>query len=190
MNGDLKAHLKYCAKCRADAQKIGFGLNYGMGSRKLANDLSCGEKDAKDKIRQYKDTYPAVEHFMAEATEEGKKYGFSFTVLGRRRSIPMIASTRKDEQAPGERLAVNNQIQGAAADVCKMAQLNLDAYQLESQYNCCPLLQVQDELVFECPDEHVEPAKRDISEIMSHPFWEDLRVPLYAEASSGPNWAE
>jgi DNA polymerase-1 len=188
--GDIKYYLKYCAACRSDAKNIGFGLNYGMGPNKLANDLGCSVKDAQLKIRTYKDTYPAVENFMKEAVEEARQYGYSFTILGRRRSLPMILSSRKDEKALGERLAVNTQIQGSAADTCKMAQLQLDWYDVEAKYNCFAVLQVHDELVFEVPEEHAEPAKRDIEELMAHPFWTDLRVPLIAEAGIGNNWAE
>lgn len=190
-DGDIKAYLKYCAQCRADAKNIGFGMNYGMGARKLANDLGCSEQEARAKIRTYKDTYPAVERFMESAIEEGRQYGYSFTVLGRRRNIPMIASSRKDEQALGERLAVNTQIQGSAADVCKMAQNNLDGFNMEVQYNAHALLQIHDELVFEVPEEYAPNVKSALEEIMPHPFWApDLRVPLEVDAAIGNNWNE
>jgi DNA polymerase-1 len=161
-----------------------------MGPGKLARDLGVDKDVAIAKIEQYKKTYPAVERFMKEAIEEGKKYGYAFTVMGRRRNIPMIDSNRKDQQALGERLAVNTQIQGSAADVCRMAQLNLAAYGLDKRYDCHIVLQVHDELVFEVPAEHVEDAKQDIEEIMTYPFPIELACPMEAEAGVGDSWGE
>jgi DNA polymerase-1 len=188
--GDLKGYLKLCASHRSDAKSIGFGLNYGMGASKLANDLGCSLREAKDKIAKYKDTYKAVDLFMAEAVAEAETFGYSFTVLGRRRSLPMILSSRKDEQAQGKRLAVNNQIQGSAADVCKMAQLLIDSFDVEYHYGAYMTLQIHDELVFECPEETAPKLKEAIEELMPHPFWTDLMVPLTAEAGIGNNWQE
>ncbi len=184
------AYVRECIKARADAKNIGFGLNYGMGPGKLAGQINATLKEAKDKILTYKATYPAVDNFFKEAVEEGKKYGLSFTVLGRRRNIPMIASHRKDEQALGERLAVNTQIQGSAADVCKMAQLNIDAMSLDTNYDCHMLLQIHDELVFEAPNEAVPEVKPLIEDLMEHPFCAELACPLEAEAGVGLSWGQ
>lgn len=189
-DGDIHAYVRYCAQCRADAKNIGFGLNYGMGSKKLASDLGCTSQEAIEKIKTYKGRYPAVDSFMKEAVEEGRKYGYAFTLMGRRRNIPMIGSNRRDERALGERLAVNTQIQGSAADVCRAAQLSIDSYGLEREHECYMLLQVHDELVFELPEGNAEPAKRDIEELMAHPFCMDLMVPLTAAAEHGNNWGE
>lgn len=188
--GDLVQYLKDCASHRSDAKNIGFGLNYGMGANKLARDLGVDKKIAEAKIDQYKKTYPAVDRFMKEAIEEGRKYGYSFTVMGRRRNIPMITSNRKDQQALGERLAVNTQIQGSAADVCRMAQLNLYAAGLHQLYDCHMILQVHDELVFECPSEMVDVVKPEIEELMAHPFSLELPCPMVAEAGVGDSWGE
>ena len=186
----LDAYLRDCAACRSAAKNIGFGLNYGMGPGKLAGGLGVSLEEAKAKIAQYKSTYPAVERFMAEAVEEGKKYGFAFTVLGRRRNIPMIASSNKGEQALGERLAVNTQIQGSAADVTRLAQVAIDVCGLDKIYGCYNTLQVHDELVFECPAETAMQAKAEIEELMAHPFSQDLLCPLIAEAGVGNSWGE
>jgi DNA polymerase-1 len=186
----LDAYLRDCAGYRSAAKNIGFGLNYGMGPGKLAGGLNCSVEEAKAKIAQYKSTYPAVERFMAEAIEEGRKYGFAFTVMGRRRNIPMIASSDKAQRSLGERLAVNTQIQGSAADVVRMAQVNIDASALDYIYNCHNVLQVHDELVFEVPEENVSLAKDDIEELMAHPFSMDLLCPLIAEAGVGDSWGE
>lgn len=189
-NVSVEAYLRECAACRSAAKSIGFGLNYGMGPGKLANSLGISVDDAKAKITQYKSTYPAVEAFMAEAVEEGRKYGFAFTIMGRRRNIPMIASSNKGEQALGERLAVNTQIQGSAADVTRMAQVAIDTCGLDRVYGCYNTLQVHDELVFECPAETIMAARDEIEELMAHPFSEDLMCPLVAEAGIGDSWGE
>lgn len=164
-------------------------MNYGMGAKKLAGDLGCSISEAQDKIRKYKDTYPAVERFMEESKAETYMCGYAFTILGRRRSIPQIRSSRHDEQALGERLAVNTPIQGSASDVCKMAQLLLDDYDIEYHYGAHMLLQVHDELLFESPEETAVPLKGAVEELMAHPFVTDLRVPLTAEAGIGDSWA-
>jgi DNA polymerase-1 len=183
-------YVRMCCKARGDSKSIGFGLNYGMGAGKLSRQINAPLKEAQEKIRIYKETYPAVDSFFKEAVEEGKKYGYSFTVLGRRRNIPMISSHRKEEQALGERLAVNTQIQGSAADVVKMAQLNIDAMCLDQKYNCHMLLQIHDELVFEAPTEVVPEVQPMIVELMSHPFCVELSCPLTAEAGNGKSWGQ
>lgn len=186
----VEGYLRACAGYRSAAKNIGFGLNYGMGPGKLANGLGISLDEAKAKIAQYKDTYPAVEAFMTEAVEEGRRTGYAFTVLGRRRNIPMIASSNKGEQALGERLAVNTQIQGSAADVTRMAQINIDCCGLDIHYSCFNTLQVHDELVFEVPEENVHTCIAEIEELMAHPFSRDLLCPLTAEAGFGDSWGE
>jgi DNA polymerase-1 len=186
----LEEYLHACAEDRTGAKSIGFGLNYGMGPNKLANDLGITVQAAKDKIAKYKGTYPAVERFMTETVEEGRASGFAFTILGRRRNIPMIMSSNKVERAQGERLAVNTVIQGSAADITMMAQLSIDTLALDREYDCHTVLQVHDELVFECRTEYVPFAMSNIQEIMEHPFSEELLCPLVAEGGSGDSWGE
>lgn len=184
----MTAYVIECIKARAAAKNIGFGLNYGMGAGKLSRQLGVDQSEAQDKIDKYKATYPAVTQFYAEAIAETQQTGYAFTLLGRRRNIPQIASTRKDEQAQGERLAVNTQIQGTAADVCKMAQIHLENIDLEGRYGCRMLLQVHDELVFECPTEHVKDALEEIVDLMEHPFPKDLAVHLAVDPGRGVSW--
>lgn len=182
-------YVRHCLDCRAAAKAIGFGLNYGMGSGKLARSLGIEQSEAAKKIEQYKATYPAVTQFYAEAIAETEKTGYAFTVLGRRRNVAEIASHRKDERALGERVAVNTQIQGSAADVCKMAQINLMKVDLEQRYGARMLLQVHDELVFECPKDAVQPALEEIRDLMEHPFSMDLAVHLAVDAGHGGSWS-
>lgn len=189
-NTDVTTYLSACAGYRGAAKAIGFGLNYGMGPNKLAGDIGCSVEEAKEKIAQYKATYPAVERFMAEAIEEAKASGFAFTILGRRRNIPMIQSNNKGERALGERLAVNTQIQGSAADVTRMAHLNIDTIGLDRDYDCHSVLQVHDELVYEAPVQHVDYCLQVVEHMMASPFAVELLCPLIAEGGRGKNWME
>jgi DNA polymerase-1 len=186
----LTERVLYCLHCRAAAKNIGFGLNYGMGAGKLANDLGVSRQEAEAKIAQYKKTYPAVTRFYAECVETTLQTGYSFTILGRRRNLPGIASSRNDERARAERQCINTEIQGTAADVVKMAQLNLDSAQLDRRYGCIPLLNVHDELVHECPEETAEAAQKEITEWMERPFFLDLSVALTVASGKARNWQD
>jgi DNA polymerase-1 len=182
---DLLPSVLKAIKARNDIKAVGFGLNYGMGANKLARQLGITTQEAKDLIERYMDTYPAVGQFFKNAVEETDRTGYAFTVLGRRRNIPQIRSSRKDERALGERLATNTQIQGSAADVCKMAQINLWKVGLEQRYGCRQLLQIHDEVVFECPKESVAEA---LADLMEHPFSQDLSVHLAVDSGHGASW--
>ncbi len=184
----LSTYQKECLVARNATKSIGFGLLYGMGAAKLANTLNCTLEEAEAKIAQFLHTYPGVKAFTEEAVRETERTGYAFTVLGRRRNIPEIRSTSRKERSRGERLAVNTQIQGSAADVVKMAQILYDSLGYERDFGCKQILQVHDELLFECPTEHVPFMLREIQSLMEHPFSEDFQVQLEAEGGSGDSW--
>ena len=133
-------------------------------------------------------TYPAVQRFYAEAIAETEETGFSYSIIGRRRFHPEILSGNQYDRWSAQRQCVNNQIQGGAADVVRFAQLMIDAAGLEERFGCKMLLQVHDELVFECPKETTAEVKPIIQSLMEHPFLTDLAVPLTVSMASGPNW--
>lgn len=187
---ELTARVLFCLHARAAAKNIGFGLNYGMGAAKLANDLGISLQEAVEKIALYKKTYPAVTKFYEEAVNIARQTGYSFTILGRRRNLPGIASSRRDERARAERQAINVEIQGTAADVMKMAQINLDKANLEYRFGCYSLVNIHDELIHQCPDETVEPAQKEIAEWMECPFYLDLDVPLTVASGKAQNWQD
>lgn len=108
----LTERVRFCLAARAAAKNIGFGLNYGMGPNKLANDLGISLPEAIAKVAAYKQTYPAVSKFYEEAVRIARRTGYAFTILGRRRNLPGIASSRNDERARAERQAINVEIQG------------------------------------------------------------------------------
>jgi DNA polymerase-1 len=175
-------------RMRADAKNIGFGLNYGMGAKKLAGRLGCSVAEAQAKINIYKATYPAVTDFYAEAIQETEDTGYAFTILGRRRNLPSILSNNKYERLQAERKAVNTPIQGSAADVCKLAQILCDKSGMDDRLGCMMLLQIHDELVFECPDETAEEARKEIKSWMENSLPTDLDVPLTVDIGIGPSW--
>lgn len=188
--GMLTSRVLLCLHARAAAKNIGFGLNYGMGAAKLANDLGISLQEAVEKIALYKKTYPAVTKFYEEAVNIARETGYAFTILGRRRNLPGIASSNRNERARAERQAINMEIQGTAADVMKIAQLNLDKADLEYRFGCFSLLNIHDELIHECPDETVEEATAEIIDWMEHPFHRDLDVPLTVATGNAVNWQD
>lgn len=187
---DLTDYDKKCLKARGDVKAIGFGLNYGMKERLLANNLGCTVDEAIDLMNRYMDRYPAVKHFYAEAIEETRETGYAFSLLGRRRFLPEIISMSEYDRFRAERQAVNMQIQGTAADAAKMAMILIDEADFETRFGCKMLLQVHDELLFECPEETSKEAFAEIKEWMEHPFPTDLAVPLTAEGSIAKTWAD
>ena len=169
-------------------KSVGFGLNYGMKENKLARQLGITKEEALAIIEAYLGTYPAVQNFYDAAIEETRMSGYSYTLLGRRRSHPQIHSPNKMDCWSEERKAVNNNIQGTAADAVRLAMLKIDAAGLDAKYDCHMLLQVHDELVFECPGETAAAAQAEINAIMQHPFPTDLIVPLDVSSGTGPSW--
>lgn len=182
--------VRYLLRCRAEVKTIGFGLVYGMGDGKLARDLGITKQEATLKRGHFMEKYPAIAAFNAEQLADARELGCVFTIMGRRRNLPGIHSFRNDDRSKAERIAGNTPIQGSAADVVRMAQLQCWAADLEYRYGAKMLLQVHDELVFECPKETTEECKVEIREFMEHPFCIDLDVPLAASIGSGHSWMD
>ena len=185
---DLTDYDRQCLAARNAVKSIGFGILYGMGAPKMAHDLGITEQEANQKIEQFLRTYPAVKRFTEACVQETLKTGYAFTLLGRRRNVPEIVSRSPKERSRGERLAVNTPIQGSAADSVKMAQILLDQLNFENDYGCRMILQVHDELVFEVPKANSSFMLEEITEVMEHPFSEDLPVQLKAEGGIGESW--
>lgn len=184
----ISDYVRTCLDRRYEIKAVGFGLNYGMGANRLARELGITKMQAQALIDKYMGAYPAVGSFFENAVAETERTGYAFTVMGRRRNIPEIASTRRDERAQGERLACNTQIQGSAADVCRCAQINIDKLDLAGRLDCHQILQIHDEIVFECRTECVPDALEEITDLMEHPFPHDLAVHLAVDAGHGASW--
>lgn len=173
---------------RQRIKTVAFGLNYGMRENKLARDLGITKDEALKLMDEYMATYPAVQQFYKDAIAETESSGASYTIIGRRRCHPEILSSRSMDRFEAQRKAVNNQIQGGAADVVRFAQLMIDAAGLEHEYGCRMLMQVHDELVFEVPKENTQAVMPVIRNLMEHPFVTDFAVPLEVSMGMGPSW--
>ena len=183
-------HQHKCVKARSDIKTIGFGLNYGMQDALLAIKMGCSQEDAKAIRLKYMDRYPSVKKFYTETIENTRMTGIASSILGRRRFFPRINSCRPFERGAAERAAVNMEIQGSAADVARMAMVCIHQANLKQKYGCLMLMQVHDELVFECPIETCEQAAKEIKEWMEHPLQSDLVVPLTVSGAIVDCWSE
>jgi DNA polymerase-1 len=173
---------------RRQAKAINFGLMYGMGAFRLANDLGIDQKTAKRIIDRYFETYPGVRRYFEETVTQARAEGLVRTHWGRVRHLPDLASSNTTLRQAAERVAVNTPIQGTAADLLKVAMIRLDARLMVERMRTRVLLTVHDELVLEAPEDEVEQASRLVRAEMEGAA--QLRVPLKVEVGVGENWAE
>ena len=173
---------------RKRAKAINFGIVYGMGEFSLASDLKISRMDAKNYIDGYLGAYPKVSEYLKNVVSSAKQDGFVTTLFGRRRYIPELSSSKKMEVAFGERVAMNSPIQGTAADIIKLAMVNIDQKLKEKGYDARLILQVHDELIIEahksCAQEVKALMKREMENAVK------LSVPLTVEISEGKSWYE
>ncbi len=166
---------------------INYGVLYGMGSRRLARDFDIPQSEASDYIDQYFERYSVVDEFFDELVEKAYKTGYAETLFGRRRALPGLEG-HGGQQAYAERAAVNTPIQGTAADIIKVAMVELQEIIDSDDLPMNQLLQVHDELVFEAQEGFVDDAKDLIRDKMEGVL--DLDVPLTVDIGTGPNWLE
>lgn len=185
----ITSYVQRCLSLRSSIKQIGFGLNYGMKEKAMAARIGCSVEEAVATIEKYMDTYPAVRAFFASAADDTRRTGYAFTLLGRRRYLPDITSRDDYVRFRAERQSSNMPIQGTAAEVCKMAMINIyEDTELRDKYGYEMCLQVHDEIVGECPEECVPIVVDRVREWMEHPFPTDIGVPLTAEIGSGDTW--
>lgn len=177
---------------RKNAKGINFGIIYGMGPWKLAKKIDVSEAEADEYIINYFKGYPGVEAFIKKTHYECRQQGYVKTILGRRRRVLEIMSDDPKVYGDGKRQAVNSIIQGSAADIVKKIMIKVSEKNnpVVAAYGAKMLLQVHDELIFECPLSTIEEATEYIREQMEHPFDRPLRVPLKVEGSWGMSWGE
>ena len=173
---------------RRQAKTINFGVLYGMGAFSLAKDLGISRSQAQEFIDQYFERYPAVLKFLEEKKAEARQLHYVTTLLGRRCAIPEINSSNGAIRSYAERNAINYPIQGSAADIIKVAMINIDRCLRQEKLQTRMLLQVHDELVFEAPEEELELVSALICREMEGAVALDL--PLKVELGQGRNWAE
>jgi DNA polymerase-1 len=172
---------------RSRAKAVNFGIVYGQSAHGLADSLRIGRAEAQEMIDRYYAAYPRVRAFLDETVAEAHRTGVAVTMFGRKRRIPELKSSNYNLRSFGERTAMNHPMQGSAADIMKLAMIEVDRRLREEAFASRLVLQVHDELVFEAPPAEVERLSTLAREAMSGVT--DLSVPLLVDVSSGPNWA-
>jgi len=173
---------------RSQAKTVNFGIIYGQGAFALAEQTGLSRSEAKQLIDSYYETYPKLKEFMAEQIKKAREIGYVETVLGRKRHLKDINSNNFVVRGHAERNAINAPIQGSAADIIKIAMININDQISEQNLATKMLLQVHDELVFEAPENEVELAEKLIKTEMESAV--KTKVPLLVEIGVGDNWLE
>jgi DNA polymerase-1 len=173
---------------RRKAKAVNFGLAYGQGAFGLAQNLGIKRGEAKDIIDNYFEKYPGIKRYMDEAVESAREKGYSETIMGRKRNLPDINGRNAVVRSGAERNAVNTPIQGSAADIIKVAMVNIQNEMKSKQTKSKMILQVHDELVFDVHRDELEYMKEMVVDKMSSAV--ELEVPLLVEAGIGMNWLE
>ncbi|MEY8000322.1 DNA polymerase I [Clostridium sp. Mt-5] len=173
---------------RSNAKAVNFGIVYGIGDFSLAKNLKISRKEAKLYIDTYFERYPNVKLYMDNIVKEAKKDFYVTTLMNRRRFIPEIKSSNKIIRSLGERLAMNTPIQGSAADIIKIAMVNVYRRLEQGNLKSKLILQVHDELILNVYKEELEKVKGIVKEEMENVL--DLKVPLEVDISIGSNWYE
>ncbi len=174
---------------RAQAKAINFGIIYGMGPQRLARETGVSMKEAKEFIDRYFATYPGIRSYIERSIQFAREHEYTQTITGRRRTLREINET-KDRMilANAQNIAVNAPVQGSAADLIKIAMVKVQKKLEETQSRARMLLQVHDELVFECPKEEVEAVSALVRREMEEAY--AFSVPLKTEVGIGANWLE
>ena len=173
---------------RRAAKAINFGLMYGMSAFGLAKQLDIGRGEAQDYIALYFNRYPGVREFMERTRREAHESGYVETVFGRRLYLDNINARNQGLRAGAERAAINAPMQGTAADIIKRAMIDIDRWIARHATKAKMLLQVHDELVFECDADFVDTLTHEAKTRMAAAA--ELRVPLVIDAGVGDNWDE
>ena len=173
---------------RKRAKAVNFGIVYGISGFSLAKDIGASQAVATQYIKNYKMNYPSVDRYLEDVVKEAEKLGYTVTPMGRRRYIPEINAQNGNLRAFGKRVAMNAPIQGAAADIMKLAMINVDKALTESGLDARLVMQVHDELVVEARDcdanAVAEIVKREMEGAVS------LSLPLTVDVTMGKNWLE
>ena len=174
------------AEHRRVGKTINFGVVYGMSSYGLSQSLKIARADADLFISTYFQRYQGVDRFLKETIRGAEETGYVHTLFGRRRAIPTISSRNKTEKNAAERMAVNSPIQGTAADIVKMAMVNLHRRLAAEKPGARILLQVHDEIILEVPEAEAADTARTVKEVMETVTTHD--IPLKVQVETGESW--
>jgi DNA polymerase-1 len=173
---------------RRAAKVINFGIVYGLSAFGLAQQLAIEQKEAAKFIAAYFERYRGVKEWLDRQVAEVRQLGFTRTLFGRIRQIPEISSPQTNLRNFAERTAMNTPLQGTAADLIKLAMIEIDRRLTDEEFASRMILQVHDELLFEGPESEMPKLKKLVKEVMEHVH--ELRVPLVVEIKVGPNWRD
>ncbi len=176
------------AEMRRKAKAVNFGIIYGISAFGLAQDIGVSNAEAKRYIDSYFARYPKVREFIDRTIHSAKTKGYVTTLFERRRFIPEISSSTAAVRSFGERTAVNTPIQGTAADLIKLAMIRIHSRLARQELRSKMILQIHDELVFEVPDDEIDPMKSLVAEEMEGVL--ALSVPIKVDIGTGKNWDE
>ena len=171
---------------RSRAKAVNFGIVYGISDFSLSQDLNIPRKEAKEYMDIYFERYPKIKEYISKVIEEAQTKGYVLTMLNRRRYIPEANASNKIVKALGERLAMNAPIQGTAADIIKLAMVNVYNKLKELNLNSKLILQVHDELIINVVSGELEIVKKLLKEEMENTI--KLSVPLDVDVNVGEDW--
>ena len=171
---------------RSAAKAVNFGIIYGIGAFSLSKDIGVSVAEAKQYIKNYLDNFPKVSEFMDKTVEDGVANGYVTTIFGRRRYIPELAAKNKVMQAFGRRAAMNAPIQGAAADIIKIAMVKVYQRLKAEKLDARLILQVHDELIIEVTPEDKDKAAAVLKEEMENAVALDVKMEV--SVGEGESW--
>ena len=173
---------------RNSAKRVNFGIIYGMSAFGLAKDLEISQGEAQEFIDKYFLRYPDVKKFMDDEIKKGEEQGFVLTLLNRRRYLPELKSSNMMIRQLAQRQAVNTPVQGSAADLIKLAMINIQKELEQKSFESKMIITVHDELVFEVPDQEKDRMIALVRNQMENPI--KLTVPIKASVKVGRNWLD
>jgi DNA polymerase-1 len=185
---DIKDAKDVTANDRRNAKAVNFGVVYGISDFGLSNNLGITRKAAKFYIDTYFERFPGIKAYMENIVRDARDKGYVETIYHRRRELPDINSRNFNIRNFAERTAINSPIQGSAADILKVAMINLDKALTAGNFRARMLLQVHDEIVLEVPNAELEAVQKLVKETMESAI--ELAVPLIAEENAGQTWYE
>ena len=171
---------------RRRAKAINFGLIYGMSAFGLANQLQLGRNEAQAYINRYFERYPGVQAYMDRIRTSAREQGYVETLMGRRLYLPELKARNHNQRQGAERTAINAPMQGTAADIIKVAMIDVDRWLAKSDLDAGIIMQVHDELVLEVAEGQLDAVAKGVSERMARAV--KLKVPLVVDVGSGDNW--
>ncbi|NBJ89133.1 DNA polymerase I [Acutalibacter sp. 1XD8-36] len=174
------------SQLRSRAKAVNFGIVYGIGAYSLSQDIGVSVKEADAYIKEYLRNYSGVDAYMKEVADSARERGYVEDMFGRRRYLPELKSSNFNMRSFGERVARNMPIQGAAADIIKIAMIRVSRRLEREGLRARMILQVHDELIVECPEDEQEQVRALLTEEMEQAV--NLSVPMVAEANAGKTW--